>query len=540
MPATPPPGDAPDDDPDGTPPPVPVRPDGGRVRTDVLVVGGGVAGLYAATCLPAGLDVVIVDKGTPGRSGSSPWAQGGMAAAVGDGDTPARHAADTIAAGDGACDRSAVAVLTRETPEHVDALLGMGARLDADGQGPVGDRSRLRLAREGGHSVPRSVHTADATGAELVRVLRRAAAPRVRRLEGLAVHLATTPSGRVVGAWILHEGDLVGVSSRAVLLATGGCGGLFAATTNPDSSTADGVALAVGAGAAVRDLEYVQFHPTGLAVEGARRLLLTEALRGAGATLHDDDGERFMPAVHPDAELAPRHVVTTAMVARRGGIWLDTTGIDRDRLREEFPTALEGGREHGLDLATERVPVSPAAHYMVGGVRTDLQGHTSRPGLHAAGEVASTGIHGANRLAGNSLAEAMVFGARTAAAVEHGLTDRRPLGDPPTLGAPRDEDPAAVRDELRALMWEHVGPLRSAEGLARARDALADLARRLGPVSGYRPHAELTLAVTAARLLVASAAARPESRGGHQRSDHPGSDPAWAGVHLEHTAPLPW
>lgn len=499
----------------------------------MAIVGAGVAGLYAATCLPAGLDVVIIDKGTPGRSGSSPWAQGGLAAGLGPDDAPEQHARDTLAAGDGACDEIAVTVLAREIPDHIETLLRLGARFDR------GDDGGLRLAREGGHTVARSVHTADATGAELVRVLRRAAAPRAERLEGLAVQLASIPDGRVNGVWVLRDGDLLEVGARAVLLATGGCGALFAATTNQRGSTGDGVALAVEAGAAVRDLEFVQFHPTALAVGGTRRFLLTEALRGAGATLHDDDGNRFMLDVHPDAELAPRDVVATAMVERAGGSWLDATTLGRRTLEEEFPTALEGARERGFDLAAERVPVSPAAHYMVGGVRTDLSGRTSRPGLYAAGEVASTGVHGANRLAGNSLSEALVFGARAAAAIEAELAPPTPSGSAaPGLRDP-GSDHADTLDELRELMWEHAGPLRSAEGLERAGRSLAALAARLDPASTDRAHAELTLATATARLLVTSAAARPESRGGHRRSDHPSGDPAWAGVHLERTAPLP-
>ncbi|MDX1620504.1 MAG: FAD-dependent oxidoreductase, partial [Nitriliruptorales bacterium] len=280
----------------------------GDYQTEVAIIGAGVAGLFAATRLPNGCDVVIVDKGTPGRSGSSPWAQGGMAVAVGPEDSPELHAEDTIAASDGLVDPAAVAVLTSDAPRRVRELIGLGAQFDTD------DAGDLHLAREGGQQVARSVHRADATGAEMVRVLREAAAPRVQRLTGTAFELAMA-AGRVVGIWVADdEGQVRLLRAKAVLLATGGCGGLFAATTNQDHATGDGVALAWLAGAALRDLEFVQFHPTGLAVSGNWRFLLTEALRGAGATLHDEDGKRFMPALHPDAELAPRHVVAKALL----------------------------------------------------------------------------------------------------------------------------------------------------------------------------------------------------------------------------------
>ncbi|HEX9766824.1 MAG TPA: FAD-binding protein, partial [Nitriliruptorales bacterium] len=308
-------------------PPTAVAP--GHYRTDVLVIGAGVAGLYACVTLPDHLDVLVLDKGEP-ASGSSPLAQGGMAVVVGGHDTPELHAADTTRAGDGLCDPAAVRVLTREAPEVTGHLLELGARFDTSpvttvsAQGTT-DRppalSDLHVAREGGQAVARSVHRADATGAELVRVLRRAARGRVRRLGGVAVSLACGADGRVRGAWALTDAGVALVQARAVLLATGGCGGLFAATTNRDHATGDGLALAYLAGAAVRDTEFVQFHPTGLAITGSWRLLLTEALRGAGATLHDGEGTRFMPARHPDAELAPRHVVAKAIIDQPDGAW---------------------------------------------------------------------------------------------------------------------------------------------------------------------------------------------------------------------------
>ena len=518
----------------------------GRYRADVVIVGAGVAGLYAATQLPAGLDVLVVDKGTHGQSGSSPWAQGGLAVAIGPDDSPTLHAADTMRSGDGLCDPLAVDVLTREAPACLQDLLDHGARFDRlPGHADSRDPADLHLARESGQTVHRSVHVADATGAELVRVLREVATPLVTRLPGTAVDLARDATGRVTGLWVatVDEG-LVGIEAGAVLLATGGCGGLYAATTNQDGATADGVAIAHRAGGAVRDNEFVQFHPTGLAVTGTWRFLLTEALRGAGATLHDHTGHRFMVDRHPDAELAPRHLVARAMLEQTDGVWLDATHLGIDALEHEFPTVLHGARRHGFDLATERVPVTPAAHYMVGGVRTDVDGRTSLPGLWAAGEVASTGLHGANRMASNSLTEALVFGRRAAHAI--GREAQRPSGDlgaPPVLGD-TDLDATALdtlRTRLRTAMWRGAGPVRSLASLARVRDELAGLAADLGPPATNPVHVELTLALHASRIIVEAARRRPESRGGHVLEDFPARDPDWDGVHLEHvrTDPAP-
>jgi L-aspartate oxidase len=523
-------------------PPPPPGVEDGRVRADVAILGAGVAGLYAAARLPDHLDVVIVDKGVPGGdSGSSPWAQGGMAVAIGAEDAPTLHAEDTIRAGDGLCDPVAVDLLTREAPGHVRELLRLGADFDRlPGHLGSPDPAHLDLALEGGQRVPRSVRRADATGAELVRVLRAAAAPKVTRLTGIARTLARDEAGRVTGVWVHREGRLVALQARAVLLATGGCGGLFAATTNPEHATADGLALAAAAGATLRDLEFVQFHPTGLAVPGTWRFLLTEALRGAGATLHDPAGDRFLVGHHPDAELAPRHVVAKAILDLPGGrALLDATHLTEEEFAREFPTVLAGARRHGFDLATERVPVTPAAHYQVGGVRTDLDGRTSVHGLYAAGEVASTGVHGANRLAGNSLAEALVFGARAASAMAAELPGRHgELGPEPHVASPAaaqgtELDP--LRRDLRERMLRGAGPVRNAAGLEDLAGWLDELAERLLTPGADPAAVELHHAVTASRLIVRSAGLRTESRGGHHREDHPTTDPAWAGVHLEIT-----
>jgi L-aspartate oxidase len=532
------------------PPPGP-RIEAGEASCDVLVVGAGLAGLYAAVSLPEHLDVVVADKGVPGGdSGSSPWAQGGLAAAIGPDDSPALHGEDTIRAGDGLCDPLAVETLTREAPAHVLRLLELGAVLDrhttevgavAPGGSAEAVLPTLSLAREGGQRVARSVRRADATGAELMRVLRAAATPRVHRLEGIVRELARDAHGRVTGAHVLTSDGPVAVRARATVLATGGCGGLYAATTNPDHATGDGLALAAHAGAAVRDVEFVQFHPTGLAVSGTWRFLLTEALRGAGATLHDADGDRFLVGRHPDAELAPRHVVAKATLEQPDGrAWLDATSLGHDVLVREFPTVLAGARQHGFDLATERVPVTPAAHYHVGGVRTDLDGRTSVPGLYACGEVASTGLHGANRMASNSLSEAVVFGARTAAAVAAELpATHGDLGAAPRWrDAPRVTSPDRRRG-LREVMLTGAGPVRDGAGLAAVADRVAAWSAELGDPAPDAGEVELHHALSAAALIVASARLRTESRGGHWREDHPARDPAWDGVHLERTPVTP-
>jgi L-aspartate oxidase len=519
---------------------------GRTTAVDVLVVGAGVAGLVAALDLAEavpGIQVAVLDKGTIGSSGSTPLAQGGMAAAVGPGDSPALHAADTLRAGDGLCDAAAVRVLAEETPERVADLVARGASFDRDASGG------FDLALEGGQRVPRSVRAADATGAEIFRTLRAAATGVVRRIQGVACRLAVV-EGRVVGCWALldelaasatgpaQRAGLALLRADAVLLATGGCGGLFAATTNRDGATADGVALAYEAGAALADMEFVQFHPTGLRVgrgqSGHWRLLLTEALRGAGATLVDERGRRFMPDRHPDADLAPRHVVTKGILDQPGGAWLDATHLDPATLEEEFPTVLAGARTHGFDLASEPVPVEPAEHYMIGGVATDLEGRTSLPGLWAAGEVACTGVHGANRMAGNSLAQSCVFGHRAALSIAAAREAKPSLPqsepDPPTFGAHDDAELPALRSALRRALSDGAGAIRDDASLRRAAGALDVAGEALGAAPPQtRDGVEVRHMVTVGRLIVGAALLRTESRGVHWREDHPGHDSRWAG-----------
>ncbi|HUH08697.1 MAG TPA: FAD-binding protein [Egibacteraceae bacterium] len=528
---------------------------GDELRFDVVVIGAGVAGLVAALDLldlDPDLAIAVIDKGAIGASGSTPLAQGGMAAAVGPGDSPDLHARDTLRAGDGLCDPRAVWTMAAEGPVRVADLVARGAVFDRHASGA------LDLAREGGQSVDRSVRAADATGAEIFRALRTAATGRVTRLQGIACTLTARQTGAVDGAWILldaldsspsgpvQEPGLALVRGRATLLATGGCGGLYAATTNRDRATADGIALAYGVGAALVDMEFVQFHPTGLKVEpqdGYWRLLLTEALRGAGARLIDARGTRFMQGRHPDLELAPRHIVTKAILDQPDGAWLDATAIPARTLEEEFPTVAAGVRRHGFDLAREPVPVEPAEHYMIGGVATDLFGRSTVEGLYAAGEVACTGVHGANRMAGNSLLQSCVFAHRAAGAIAAELRSRSDHAgevEPPALTGPMLDtgQRSAIRDGVRRAMSAGVGAIRSAASLETAEKALRAAAQAAGSAPAAAPgDVELHHLLHAARLIVRSAALREESRGAHWREDFPESRAQWAGVRLRVSRP---
>ncbi|MFI5053305.1 MAG: L-aspartate oxidase [Acidimicrobiia bacterium] len=498
--------------------------------TDVLVLGSGVAGLSVAVrARGAGLSVVVLTKGELGWSATR-YAQGGVAAALdADDDSPELHGSDTLAAGGGLCDPDAVRVLASEGPARVRELMELGAHFDRiDGNGA------LARAREGGHSVARVVHAGgDATGAEIERALVAAVqggGAEVR--EGWLASDLMVEDNRVVGVTAVGPDGPSFVRARHVIVATGGAGQCFAVTTNPALSTGDGIAMALRAGVAVADLEFMQFHPTALHHPSMPRPLLSEALRGEGAILRDEHGVQFMRDVHPLADLAPRDVVAKAISRRLNDrgldfLWLDATAIDAFPTR--FPTIWEACRTVGLDPTRDWLPVAPAAHYLSGGICTDLDGATTLPGLWACGEVACSGVHGANRLASNSLLEGLVFAARAVEAIERGkdgpsssgVLDGAELDDSPSTVVPVAWTPGpAIRDELQRVMTRDSGVLRSGESLARAADELAAMT----PTG-----AEESNLLAVSRVLVRAATARRESRGTHTRSDYPEESPEFLG-----------
>jgi L-aspartate oxidase len=503
------------------------------VQADFVIIGSGIAGLRAAiACAPAGR-VVILTKSDP-RAGSTGYAQGGIAAAIGPDDSPARHAADTVAAGDGLADERAVRVLVEDGPRYVRELIDWGAAFDRAADGSPD------LAREGAHAVRRVLHAKDATGREIARALagRLAGLPGITVIDhALAVQLIVSDR-RVEGVRFLDaDGRLSEARANATLLATGGAGQVYRETTNPVVATGDGVSLAFLAGARVTDLEFVQFHPTALAVPNAPRYLLSEALRGEGARLINEAGERFMPRYDPAGDLAPRDRVARAIVleAERTAspVYLTMAHVPAEGVRARFPLITALCARVGLDLATDRLPIGPAAHYFMGGVATDLDGCTSLPGLFAAGEVACTGVHGANRLASNSLLEGLVFGGRAGAAMaaraggawpepaQAARHDPLPDGSPVVIGI--------TEAELRALMWTRAGVFRDRQGLDQALTVLdsawENLDAQLRQGRSFTADSwRLASLVIVSRLVVVAARRREESRGAHARSDFPGRD----------------
>jgi L-aspartate oxidase len=480
------------------------------VRGDFLVIGSGIAGLRAAISLAEGGDVVLITKADPPESNTG-YAQGGIAAALGADDSPDLHARDTTAAGAGLCVPAAVEVLVHDGPRYVQELLDWGAAFDRDAGG------RLSLGREAAHSVRRVLHARDATGREIARLLwsRVSGRPGVRIIDDARATELLMERGECVGAAFVTAAGAQGtVVAQRTLLATGGAGQVFRETTNPAIATGDGIAMAARAGARLVDLEFVQFHPTVLNVEGSPRFLLSEALRGEGAQLINDAGEPFMERYEPTG--AP--------------VYLSLAHLDSKFVQRRFPTIARATAHAGLDLARDRIPVSPAAHYLMGGVETDLDGRTSIEKLFAAGEVACTGVHGANRLASNSLLEGLVFGARAAAAMLRPSTravfagtDVRELRLP---DAAADVLPSAY--EIRDLMWRAVGLLRTHAGLQRAVTALeqaagsATTARRARPCDPEVGRVE-NIAIVG-WLIARASLRRTESRGSHFRTDFPARD----------------
>lgn len=505
--------------------------------TDVLVVGGGIAGFRAALGVPEPFRVLVVTKDEV-RESNSAYAQGGIAGVLDPEDHFEDHIADTIEAGKGLCDASVVERVVHEAPGRIAELIEWGTHFDeVDGT--------FHLGREGGHSHARIVHAlGDATGREVMRAIISKARNerRVRIWQNSFTIDLVTHEGRCRGAlvWDRRRGATL-IWARAVVLATGGAGQLYRESTNPAIATGDGHGLAYRAGAELRDMEFMQFHPTVLYIAGSSRHLLTEALRGEGAYLRDRDGHRFMPEAHPLAELAPRDDVSKAITAQMARtqhpcVYLDLSHLDPEMVARRFPGIRSLCKSFDLDLARDRIPVRPGAHYFIGGVTVDGNARTSLPGLWAAGEVSSSGLHGANRLASNSLLEGLVFGALAVEDIVRHLAAEGPrsLEVPPVAavvppGPGKALDLDDVREALRALMWRKVGIIRDARGLTEAGDQVASWCRYVlehvfDDPSGW----ELQNMLTVARLMIASAVKREESRGVHTRSDFPATDPAWA------------
>ena len=540
---------------------------------DVLVVGAGAAGLYTALCLPEKFSVGLITKDTVSLSASE-WAQGGIAAAISKDDSPALHLEDTIAAGAGLCDFAAVNFLAEKAPSCIQELVNMGVAFDRQGE-------QLALTLEAAHSRRRVLHAADTTGKEVIttltaQVLQHQNISIIQKTLALSLWLEPQ-TGRCQGISLIYENRVIWVRAKAVVLATGGGGQVFAHTTNPAVSTGDGVAMSWRSGALLRDLEFVQFHPTALTIAGANSFLISEAVRGEGAHLVDDTGRRFAFDYHPKGELAPRDVVSRAIFTHlqntatdpaKANVWLDLRPIPTEKIKHRFPNIIQVCKRWGINVFNQPIPVAPAAHYWMGGIVTDLMNRTSIPGLYAVGETASTGVHGANRLASNSLLECIVFGAGMA------KLELEEVGfvEPPSseavfkLSGSQWESQQAIltklREQLPRLVWQSAGICREQKslesGIAQVEvwrkefdhlplsKFLFNLpAAQIGTFEIETAHQQLALwgetrnLLDIAYLILTSALFRTESRGGHYRQDYPQTSKDWQ-VHTLVTAAKVW
>ncbi len=502
-------------------------------KTDFLVVGAGIAGLRAAISLAESGKVLVLTKESLGESNTS-YAQGGIAVAMGGEEDVSLHLEDTIQAGDGLVDRAAAAILVEEGPRRVEELLQWGTGFD---RGASEEGGKLMLTREGAHSLPRILHAnGDATGAEIGRSL-LAKAQSIANIDLrpwiTCVDLFVEEKSRTVLGLtgFNRDGTAFNVSARAVLLASGGAGQVYSDTTNPAVATGDGIAMAYRAGAEIADMEFYQFHPTALSLPGVPRFLLSEALRGEGAYLRNDRGERFMERYHPLLELAPRDVVARAITREGFGerpgetrpVSLDMRHVKGIDFARRFPGISAFLKQHGFELGRDLVPVRPAAHYLMGGVRTDTSGRASLRRLYAAGEAACTGVHGANRLASNSLLEGLVFGARAAEAMQDETTLPVSAASHSAYWSGQQVTDPELVPELRRVMWEKAGLLRDADGLLSLRGDLEGLSSHL-PAAFDRESLEVNNLMTIGTLIAESALAREESRGAHFRNDFPARD----------------
>jgi len=501
---------------------------------DYIIVGSGIAGLYTALLAREQGSVLIITKGSIDDCNTK-HAQGGIAAAIGKDDSPKLHLEDTLAAGDGLCNIEAVRILVNEAPARIADLVNLGVPFDTT-------NGEIALTKEAAHSVFRILHAGgDATGEHIeVTLSKRVRASRIQVLEDCLATEILVERGAIRGIRALdcHTGSIEEFECRFLILATGGAGQLYKFTTNSDVATGDGITLAYRAGAEISDMEFFQFHPTALHLPGVPPFLISEAVRGEGGILRNVDGHRFMPDYAPEADLAPRDVVARSILYEMiktgsGQVFIDATQLLRYVITNRFPQIYRFCLDHGLDITKNLIPVAPAAHYIMGGVRTNSWGETNIAGLFAAGETACTGVHGANRLASNSLLEAVVFAQRI---VEGTLRETTPETSSSSLGddfrsslSPRPTlktVPSPSLSTLQALIWDKVGIIRNRKDLAEAADILAAWQKRL-PQPKDRPSHELANLVVTARLVTEAALLREESRGAHFRSDFPQSSPEW-------------